>query len=71
MPVRGSGSKRFIVTDTIGLLIVVCVVAASVQDREGAKWTPASLYRTLSVRYVLADGAFAGRRSRGVLGPRS
>jgi transposase len=33
------GRKRFIVTDTLGLLIVVCVVAASVQDRDGAKGT--------------------------------
>lgn len=54
------GRKRFIVTDTLGLLIVVCVVAASVQDRDGAKGTLLSLYQTLGVRYVLADGGFAG-----------
>lgn len=55
-----SGRKRFIVTDTLGLLLVVCVVAASVQDRDGAKGTLLSLYHTIDVRYVLADGAFAG-----------
>jgi hypothetical protein len=32
-----NGRKRFIVTDTIGLLIAVSVVAASVQDRDGIK----------------------------------
>lgn len=37
------GRKRFIVTDTLGLLLAVHVVAASVQDRDGVKrpllWT--------------------------------
>jgi transposase len=54
------GRKRFIVTDTLGLLIVVCVMAASVQDRDGAKGTLLDLYQTIGVRYVLADGGFAG-----------
>jgi hypothetical protein len=35
---RINGRKRFIVTDTLGLLIVV-VLAASVQDRDGARTT--------------------------------
>ena len=34
-----NGRKRFIVTDTLGLLIVVVVLAASVQDRDGARTT--------------------------------
>jgi transposase len=34
-----NGRKRFIITDTLGLLLVVCVMAASVQDRDGAKTT--------------------------------
>jgi transposase len=55
------GRKRFIVTDTIGLLLVVCVVAASVQDRDGAKGTLLSLHHLFGVRYVLADGGFAGK----------
>ncbi|GGY35706.1 hypothetical protein GCM10010384_48720 [Streptomyces djakartensis] len=37
------GRKRFIVTDTLGLLLTAHVVTASVQDRDGAKrsllWT--------------------------------
>jgi transposase len=32
-----NGRKRFIVTDTLGLLLVVVVCAASRQDRDGAK----------------------------------
>ncbi len=40
---KTKGRKRFIVTDTLGLLLAVHVVAASVQDRDGAKrpllWT--------------------------------
>ncbi|MFI1932309.1 transposase [Streptomyces sp. NPDC020330] len=37
------GRKRFIVTDTLGLLLAVHVVAANIQDRDGARrpllWT--------------------------------
>ncbi|GAA2389038.1 IS5 family transposase [Dactylosporangium salmoneum] len=56
-----NGRKRFIVTDTLGLLIVVCVMAASVQDRDGAKTTMLSAYLASPVRFVLADAGFAGR----------
>jgi transposase len=57
-----NGRKRFIVTDTMGLLIVVVVVAASVQDRDGAKTTLIRSYAAAPrVRMVFADGAFAGR----------
>ncbi|GAA3781591.1 IS5 family transposase [Plantactinospora mayteni] len=56
-----NGRKRFIVTDTLGLILVVTVCAASVQDRDGAKTTLLSLYLTTPVRFVLADGGFAGR----------
>ncbi|WP_433305421.1 transposase [Actinoplanes sp. CA-030573] len=36
-----NGRKRFIVTDTLGLLVVVCVVAASWQDRDARQTHPA------------------------------
>ncbi|MBC6463506.1 hypothetical protein HKK72_37565, partial [Actinomadura sp. HBU206391] len=36
---RINGRKRFIVTDTLGLLVTVWVLAASRQDRDGAKGT--------------------------------
>lgn len=56
-----NGRKRFIVTDTLGLLLVVCVMAASVQDRDGARTTLLSLYLSTPVRFVFADAGFAGR----------
>ncbi|MGW4138279.1 IS5 family transposase [Streptomyces mirabilis] len=56
------GRKRFIVTDTLGLLLAVHVVAASVQDRDGAKrpllWTRLD---HPEVRKVWADQGSAGR----------
>jgi transposase len=55
-----NGRKRFIVTDTLGLLLVVCVMAASVQDRDGAKTTLLSVYLLTPVRFVFADAGFAG-----------
>ena len=39
-----NGRKRFIVPVTLGLLIVVVVLAASVQDRDGARTTLLSAY---------------------------
>lgn len=55
-----NGRKRFIVTDTLGLLIVVVVCAASVQDRDGAKQALLGMYLACPVRFVFADGGFAG-----------
>jgi transposase len=57
-----AGRKRFIVTDTLGLLITVTVCAASVQDRDGAKGALLGLYLTSPrCRFVFADAGFAGR----------
>jgi transposase len=56
-----NGRKRFIVTDTLGLLLTVVVVTASVQDRDGAKPVLLQAYLCTGVRFVFADGAFAGR----------
>ncbi|WP_346050460.1 IS5 family transposase [Actinomadura chokoriensis] len=57
-----AGRKRFIVTDTLGLLITVTVCAASVQDRDGAKGTLPGLYlASPNCRFVFADAGFAGR----------
>lgn len=41
---EGQRPQGFIVTDTLGLLLVVCVMAASVQDRDAAKTTLLSAY---------------------------
>ena len=56
-----NGRKRFIVTDTLGLLLVVVVLAASVQDRDGAKSVLLDTSLRIPVRFVFADGGFAGR----------
>ncbi|MGW8488208.1 transposase, partial [Streptomyces sp. NPDC055886] len=56
------GRKRFIVTDTLGLLLAVHVVAAGVQDRDGARrpllWTRLD---HPGVKKIWADQGFAGR----------
>ncbi|GAA4973215.1 IS5 family transposase [Actinoplanes utahensis] len=56
-----NGRKRFIVTDTLGLLVVVCVMSAACQDRDGAKTTLLSTYLFSPIRHVFADQGFAGR----------
>ncbi|MFK0016130.1 transposase [Streptomyces sp. NPDC091027] len=56
------GRKRFLVTGTLGLLIAVHVVAASVQDRDGARrpllWARLDHPR---IQKFWADQGFAGR----------
>ncbi|WP_406054067.1 IS5 family transposase [Streptomyces sp. NBC_01077] len=56
------GRKRFIVTDTLGLILAVHVVAANIQDRDGARrpllWTRLD---HPGVKKIWADQGFAGR----------
>jgi len=57
-----NGRKRFVVTDTCGLLVAVWVLAASWQDRDGAKGAlVAATLAVPSMRHVFADQGFAGR----------
>jgi transposase len=56
-----NGRKRFIVTDTLGLLLVVVVLAASTQDCDGAKPALLDTYLRTRVRFLFADAGFAGR----------
>ncbi|WP_446219327.1 IS5 family transposase [Micromonospora sp. IBHARD004] len=56
-----NGRKRFIITDTLGLLVTVTVVAASWQDRDGAKTALLSAYMVTPIRHVFADQGFTGR----------
>ncbi|WP_084757132.1 IS5 family transposase [Micromonospora cremea] len=56
-----NGRKRFIVTDTLGLLVTVTVLAASWQDRDGAKTALLSAYMAAPIRHVFADQGFTGR----------
>lgn len=61
-----NGRKRFIVTDTLGLLLVVLVLPASTQDRDGARKLLLELRhrqlmaRVRRVRHLFADSGFAG-----------
>jgi transposase len=56
-----NGRKRFIVTDTLGLLLTVVVLTAGRQDRDGAKSVLLDTRLRTRVRFVFADGGFAGR----------
>jgi len=57
-----NGRKRHIVTDTLGLLLVVMVTAASVQDRDGGADILRRAHKFVpSLRHIFADGGYAGR----------
>jgi transposase len=57
-----NGIKRHIAVDTLGLLLVVMVTAAGVQDRDGAVRLLSVLRERFStIRLVWADGGYAGR----------
>ncbi len=59
---RVNGRKRHIVTDTLGLLMIVAVTTASVQDRDGGRVVLDRLRFTMpSMVTVFADGGYAGR----------
>jgi transposase len=55
-----NGRKRFITTDTLGLLLCVVVRSAGVQDRNGAKPVLLDTRLRTRVRFLFADGGFAG-----------
>jgi transposase len=60
-----NGRKRHIVVDTLGLLIVVMVTAASVQDRDGGRRVLDKARMAMpSILRVWADGGYAGRLVR-------
>jgi transposase len=57
-----NGRKRHIVVDTIGLLVVVLVTAASVQDRDGGlRILDRAKMAMPSIALVWADGGYAGK----------
>ena len=56
-----NGRKRHVVVDTIGLLVVVLVTAASLQDRDGGRLVLARARMKMpSIALVWADGGYAG-----------
>ena len=61
-----SGRKRHTLVDVLGLLVVLHVQAADVQDRLGAQQVLQTLARTAStVRKVWADGSYSGPLVKG------
>lgn len=57
-----NGRKRHIVVDTLGLLVVVLVTTASLQDRDGgARVLTRARMAMPSIALVWADGGYAGR----------
>jgi putative transposase len=65
------GRKRHLLVDTLGLLLLVAVTAANVQDRQGARTLLSPLadqFRCL--RLIWADGAYAGKLESWIRGLR-
>lgn len=57
-----AGRKRHVLVDTLGLLLVVVVTAASVQDRDGARLVLQRRHGACKkLRRVWVDGAYRGR----------
>lgn len=57
-----NGRKRHIVVDTIGLLLIVLVTGAEVQDRNGARlalWALPACFASISL--IWADAGYAGK----------
>lgn len=66
---KTTGRKRHLVVDTLGLLLVVMVTSASVQDRHGGRAILELLAaRFPSVALVWADGGYANKIDSGILG---
>lgn len=56
-----NGRKRHVLVDTLGLLLAVCVTAASTQDRDGARLLlPALAHHWTRLRLIWADSSYAG-----------
>lgn len=56
------GRKRHLAVDTLGLLLVIVVHAANVQDRDGAKLVFMKLANRFSrLQLIWADGGYAGK----------
>ena len=65
---RTRGRKRHIVTDTLGLLLVVMVTSASVQDRHGGKAILQLLAaRFSSIALIWADAGYANQIDNGLV----
>jgi len=58
-----NGRKRHVLVDTLGLVLLVLVLPANIQDRDGARQLLAQFFGRNSrrrVRHIWADGGYAG-----------
>lgn len=56
------GRKRHILVDVLGLVLVVLVLAANIQDRDSGRLALSAMHSTYpTVTKVWADGAYAGK----------
>jgi putative transposase len=58
-----NGRKRHILVDTLGLLLMVMVLPAHIQDRDGARQLLTAFFRQSPrrrVKHIWADGGYAG-----------
>jgi putative transposase len=58
-----NGRKRHILVDTIGLLLMVMVLPANIQDRDGGKQLLAAFFSQVTprrIKHIWADGGYAG-----------
>jgi len=58
-----NGRKRHVLVDTIGLILLVMVLPANIQDRDGARQLLAAYFAKGTrrrVRHIWADGGYAG-----------
>ena len=57
-----TGRKRFLLTDSLGLIWALWVMTADVQDRDGGRWLLRKFRRLLPrMREVIADSGFSRR----------
>ena len=62
------GRKRHMLTDTIGLMLVMIIQSAGVQDRDGAPDVlKYARFRFPWLRHIFADGGYAGQKLRDAL----
>jgi putative transposase len=60
---KAAGRKRHVLVDTLGLIVLVLVTAADLQDRDGAKRLLRELYQQpywQRLRLIWADGGYRG-----------
>ena len=56
------GRKRFILTDSLGLIWALWVMTVDVQDRDGGRWRLRKFHARLPrIREVIADSGFSRR----------